>query len=68
MINKVYKELVKAQNQCFESGENKLFDSCEYHLDILEEDLKKEDLEKIYIFAQKVYKISKLKSELEYLV
>jgi hypothetical protein len=68
MINKVYKELVKAQNQCFKAGEDKLFDSCEYHLDILSEDLKKEDLKKIYIFAKDVYKIATLKNNLDPLV
>ena len=67
--NKIYSKLFKAQDLCHDAKENTLFDLCEYHLDILDdEELTKLDLEQIYKFAADVCKIAKLKINLNPLV
>ena len=69
MRNKIYSELMKAQDMCFNANENKLFDMCEYHLNILDdEELTPTELEQILIFAADVFKIAKLKNNLNPLV
>lgn len=69
MKNKIYSKLMKAQDMCFNASENKLFDMCDYHLDLLDaEELTNLQLKKILIFAEDVYKIAKLKNNLNPLV
>ena len=67
--NKVYEALSKAESMCYESGDDKLFDMCVYHKDIIgDEDLTDEDAKNMLEFADSVYKIAKLKKGLKPLV
>ena len=69
MSKKIYEELEKAQNQCYEAKENKLFDLCEYHIDYyFKNDLSKNEELIILKFAKDVYKIAKLKNNLDPLI
>ena len=65
----IYTELIKAQNECHESKEDKLFDLCQYHIDhYFNNDLSKNEKLIILKFAKDVFKIAKLKNELDPLV
>ena len=67
--NEVYKALSKAESMCYESGDDKLFDMCVYHKDIIgDDDLDGNDAQQMLEFAESVYKIAKLKKGLNPLV
>ena len=69
MKYKIYSKLTKAQDLCYDAKENNLFDMCQYHFDILDDqELTKRDLEKILKFASDVCKIAKLKINLNSLI
>jgi len=69
MKNKIYTKLIEAQSLCFDAKENKLFDMCQYHFDILDDqELTKTDLGQILKFASDVCKIAKLKINLKSLI
>ena len=69
MPKDIYQELTKAQNQCFEAGEKKLFDSLEHHVDYyFNNDLSKNEELIILKFAKDVCKIAKLRNNLDPLV
>ena len=69
MRDRIYKALIKAQNLCYDVGEDKLFDMCEYHIDIIDsEHLTKADLLQILKFAQDVRQMAKIRGGLEPLV
>ena len=69
MTTSIYEELTKAQNQCYDAKEDKLFDLCEYHIDYyFKNDLSKSEELIILKFAKDVYKIAKLKTNLDPLV
>ena len=66
---RIYTELTKAQDKCFDADAHKLFDLCQYHIDIVgDEDLNSKDNEQILKFAKDVYKIAKLTYNLNPLV
>jgi hypothetical protein len=68
-MQRIYKELTKAQNECYNAKENKLFDLCEYHFDFMNQnELSKSNKLIILKFAKDVYKIAKLKNELNPLI
>jgi len=67
--NEVYKALSKAESMCYESGDDKLFDMCVYHKDIIgDDDLDGNDAQQMLEFAESVYKIANLKKGLNPLV
>ena len=67
--NKVYEALSKAESMCYESGDDKLFDMCVYHKDIIgDDDLDGKDAQQMLEFAESVYKIANLKKGLNPLV
>ena len=67
--NEVYKALSKAESMCYESGDDKLFDMCVYHKDIIgDDDLDGKDAQQMLEFAESVYKIANLKKGLNPLV
>ena len=69
MSKSIYEELTKAQNQCYEAKEDKLFDSCQYHINYyFKNDLSKNEELIILKFAKDVYKIATLKKNLDPLV
>ena len=69
MSNTIYEELTKAQNQCYNAKEDKLFDLCEYHIDYyFKNDLSKSEELVILKFAKDVYKIATLRKNLDPLV
>ena len=66
--NNVYKALNKAQDMCFEV-DDRLFDMCTYHMDIIgDDDLTDDDAKQMLEFADSVYKIAKLRKGLNPLV
>ena len=68
-MQRIYKELTKAQNECYNAKEDKLFDLCEYHIDyIMQNELSKSNKLIILKFAKDVFKIAKLKNNLDPLV
>ena len=68
-MSRIYTELTKAQNECYEAKEDKLFDLCQYHIEyISRNELSKSHEIIILKFAQDVLKIAKLKNELNPLV
>ena len=68
-MQRIYKELTKAQNECYNAKEDKLFDLCEYHIDyIMQNELSKSHKLIILKFAKDVLKIAKLKNELNPLI
>ena len=61
--DRIYTELSKAQNECIEANEHKLFDLCQYHIDyIMQNELSKSQKLVILKFAKDVFKIAKLKN------
>ena len=68
-MSKIYKELEKAQSECYKAKENKLFDLCAYHIHYyFDNDLSKSEELVILKFAKDVYKIAKLKNNLDPLI
>ena len=68
-MSRIYTELSKAQDECIEANEHKLFDLCEYHIDyIMQNELSKSHELVILKFAKDVFKIAKLKNNLDPLV
>jgi len=66
---RIYQELKKAQNECDNAKMNDLFDLCQYHLDFMtQEELSESNKLIISKFAQDVFKIAKLKSNLDPLI
>ena len=69
MSKSIYEELTKAQNECDDAKEDKLFDLCQYHLDYMSQNELSKSHELIILkFAQDVFKIAKLKNNLTPLV
>tara|TARA_R110002124_G_scaffold233291_1_gene398482 strand:- start:397 stop:606 length:210 start_codon:yes stop_codon:yes gene_type:complete len=69
MSQKIYEQLEKAQNECYAAKEDKLFDSCQYHIDYyFKNDLSKSEELVILKFAKDVYKIATLRKNLDPLV
>ena len=67
--NEVYKALSKAESMCYESGDDKLFDMCVYHKDVIgDDDLTDKDAQQMLEFAESVYKIAKIRNGLNPLV
>ncbi len=65
----IYRELTKAQNECYNAKEHKLFDLLEYHMSyFINNELSKSEKLIILKFAKDVYKIAKLKNNLNPLV
>ena len=65
----IYEELTKAQNECYDSKMYDLFDLCQYHFDFMNQnELSKSNKLIILKFAKDVFKIAKLKNELDPLV
>ena len=68
-MSRIYKELTKAQDECYNAKEDRLFDLCQYHLDYyFMNDLSKSHEIIILKFAKDVFKIAKLKNELKPLI
>ena len=66
---RIYQELTKAQNKCYDSKMYDLFDLCQYHFDFMSQnELSKSNKLIILKFAQDVFKIAKLKNDLDPLV
>jgi len=67
--NRIFKELTKAQSECIKADEHNLFDLCEYHIDyIMQNELSKSHELVILKFAKDVFKIAKLKNNLDSLI
>jgi len=69
----LYSELTKAQDKCYDAKEDRLFDMCVYHINIVESeeyygDLTIKDKLQILNFAKDVYQIAVLKNELNPIV
>ncbi len=65
----IYRELTKAQNECYNAKEDKLFDLLEYHMSyFINNELSKSEELIILKFAKDVFKIAKLKNNLNPLV
>jgi len=68
-MSRIYTELSKAQDECIEANEHKLFDLCEYHINyIMQNELSKSHELVILKLAKDVFKIAKLKNELDPLI
>lgn len=68
-MSKIYQKLTEAQNECHNAKMYDLFDLCQYHLDFINQnELSKNNKSIILKFAQDVYKIAKLKNNLNPLV
>ncbi len=68
-MSRIYTELTKAQNECYDAKEDKLFDLCQYHINYMSQNELSKSHELIILkFAQDVFKIAKLKNELDPLV
>ena len=68
-MSRIYTELTKAQNECYDAKEGKLFDLCQYHIDYMSQNELSKSHEIIILkFAKDVFKIAKLKNELDPLV
>jgi len=65
----IYKQLTKAQNECYDAKEDKLFDLLEDHMNyFINNELSKSEELVILKFAKDVFKIAKLKNNLDPLV
>jgi len=65
----IYKELTKAKNECYDAKMYDLFDLCQYHFDFMSQnELGKSNKLIILKFAKDVYRIAKLKNNLDPLV
>lgn len=68
-MSRIYTELTKAQNECYDAKEDKLFDLCQYHINYMSQNELSKSHEIIILkFAKDVFKIAKLKNELDPLV
>lgn len=68
-MSRIYQELTKAQNECYNSKMYDLFDLCQYHIDFISQnELSKSNKLIILKFAQDVFKIAKLRNNLDPLV
>jgi len=68
-MSRIYTELTKAQNECYNAKEDRLFDLLEYHMSyFINNELSKSEELIILKFAQDVFKIAKLKNNLDPLI
>ena len=65
----IYQHLTRAQNECYNAQEDELFDLLEYHMNyFINNELSLSEELVILKFAKDVYKIAKLKNELDPLI
>ena len=68
-MSRIYTELSKAQDECYDAKMYDLFDLCQYHIDFMSQnELSKSNKLIISKFAKDVFKIAKLKNELDPLI